>query len=145
MLAGSASINRSLGDNVRFANDKLFVNNEVYTWDSVKNDKLRLRSPRPDDHAALTPVPTTSSPRWRGGSFTGKFKLININARILVNKTVGLECLLLDHNPNVAVVTETCLSNAILDLELCSRRDVDLFGNISLLTKVGSRWSWVSD
>lgn len=49
-------------------------------------------------------------------------QVVNINARSLVNKTVELECLLLDHNPDVAVVTETWLSDASFDFEVLPPR-----------------------
>lgn len=60
-LWDSASANRASGDKVRLVYDKLFINNDAYVWDSVKNEKLRLRSPHPDSYAALAPAASRSS------------------------------------------------------------------------------------
>lgn len=40
----------------------------------------------------------------------------------MANKTVEVKCLLLDHNLDVAVVRETCLSGAILDFDVLPPR-----------------------
>ncbi|CAN7939979.1 unnamed protein product, partial [Ixodes pacificus] len=47
------------------------------------------------------------------------FQLLNINARSLENKSVDLEHVVIEHEPDVIVVTETWLYSDIQDDEVC--------------------------
>lgn len=43
------------------------------------------------------------------------FKIININARSILNKATMVEYVVLEHKPDVVVITETWLHKDILD------------------------------
>lgn len=70
------------------------------------------------------------------------FKIINVNARSLINKAHALEALVIDHAPDIAVITETWLHKNILDSDIAPpgyslvRRDRDgRGGGVAVLVK----------
>lgn len=79
-----------------------------------------------------------------------RVKLININARSIVNKSVELEAILLCYNPHIVVITETWLRDDIDDTDVFPpsyqvfRRDRPTRGGgVAVLIKCGIRASLV--
>lgn len=112
-----AFANRSSGDKVSLAYNGISNSNGAHSYKIQRKTIISGRDPPPNDNAALAPVPTALCLAWRAESFPGEFEITSINARRLVNKTVELEWLLLDHKPDVALVIETWLWDAILESE----------------------------
>lgn len=49
-----------------------------------------------------------------------RFKIINVNDRSILNKFVEFERVLIEHGPNVVIITETWLNHEIRNVEIVS-------------------------
>ncbi|XP_049514281.1 uncharacterized protein LOC119432614 [Dermacentor silvarum] len=129
-LWDSAGDERKAGKKVKLVFDKLRVNNTLYSWNEEREERCKLGS-----HSG------TRDNLHIPGRHVG-FKIINVNARSVLNKTHSLEALVIDHEPDIAVITETWLHKNIPDSEITPpgytlvRRDRDgRGGGVALLVK----------
>lgn len=107
ILWKSSRENRGKADNVFLVFDKPKTNGSTYVWDEQKWQTVILR-----EHVQRSIQP---GEEWRRRVENGKaFSIINLNARSIVNKTVDLENILVEHDLFVAKIIEKWLIPSIL-------------------------------
>lgn len=90
--------------------DKLIINEEVYTWDEIKNERIHLAS-RPG-------VPTNNAACSSNLRLRKHIKMLHFNSRSVVNKSEEIEQTLLENEPHVATITQTWLKSDVSENDI---------------------------